>query len=49
MIMSDVDKILNNAVDGNRISTSDALELFNSVGLLDAGLAADAVSRGNWR
>lgn len=43
--MADVDKILRNAADGNRISTSDALELFNSVELLNAGLTADTVCR----
>lgn len=43
--MSTLDEILNDAVDGNRISDTDALILFNDAELLDLGLSADAVTR----
>ena len=43
--MSKVDSILTDAVNGNRISESDALTLFNNTGLLDVGLAADSICK----
>lgn len=45
MSMSDVKKILSCAIGGERISVSDAIELFYGAGLLELGSAADAVCR----